>query len=149
MPLYRCETYFRNHLSYKDYLDKDDTAVGLWQGKGARKLGLSGEVTEESFERMRQGFDPITGAKLRQRFSHERADGRTFHDWVIACPKDLSVQWRVGGDKRIPEWHKQAVTEAMDFVEQKAATRVRKNGHKDKDRVTASALAKSYPLVLI
>lgn len=140
MPLYRGDTYFVSHLSYKDYLDKNDQSVGTWKGRGARLLGLEGEVTEQAFERMRQGLDPLTGAKLRQRFSHERENGRTFYDWVFACPKDLSIQWRIGGDERIPEWHKQAVSEAMEFVEKQAGTRVRLFGKKDETRLTGNLI---------
>ena len=61
--------YAKKHLEQNDYYAEGEKVKGQWQGqgKGAEKLGLSGEVQHEQFERVRQGLHPDTGEKLRQR----------------------------------------------------------------------------------
>src|SRR5471030_131292 len=61
--------YAKRHLEQNDYYAEGEKVTGQWFGKGAEKLGLSGEVLSEQFERVRQGLDPQTGEKLRQRNS--------------------------------------------------------------------------------
>ena len=60
-PMTGGETYLANHLSNNDYYSEGEKVTGQWLGYGAEKLGLSGEVTIEQFEAIRQGNDPSTG----------------------------------------------------------------------------------------
>ena len=52
------EGYAQKHLQQSDYYDQKRTVDGQWHGRGAELLGLSGKVTSEDFESLRQGLDP-------------------------------------------------------------------------------------------
>lgn len=70
--MYDGASYHSRHLSANDYYSKDEKVIGHWQGQAAKRLGLDRqEITEETFERMRQGQDPISvylrGNRLRLR----------------------------------------------------------------------------------
>ena len=49
------EGYAQRHLQQSDYYDQKRTVEGQWHGRGAELLGLSGKVTSEDFELLRQG----------------------------------------------------------------------------------------------
>ncbi|HSH68550.1 MAG TPA: relaxase domain-containing protein, partial [Deferrisomatales bacterium] len=49
------------------YFAKDDyylASAGTWQGRGAEILGLSGEVTRDTFQAVLDKSDPHSGAVL-------------------------------------------------------------------------------------
>src|SRR5258708_1143678 len=133
--------YAKNHLEQNDYYAEGEKVKGQWFGKGAEKLGLSGEVQHEQFERVRQGLHPDTGEKLRQRKSADRPakdgskqrEGRTLYDFTFSAPKSISIMAILGKDERLLEAHQRAVAEALAHLEQFAATRVRaKNQQADR-----------------
>jgi len=66
------EGYSQRHLQQSDYYDQKRTVEGQWHGRGAELLGLSGRVSSEDFESLRQGLDPATGQFLRQRQGSDR-----------------------------------------------------------------------------
>ena len=59
--------YAQRHLEHSDYYDEHRRVQGEWQGRGAELLGLSGNVTQEQFEAVREGLHPETGEYLRPR----------------------------------------------------------------------------------
>jgi TrwC relaxase len=66
------EGYAQRHLQQSDYYDRKRTVEGQWHGRGAELLGLSGKVSSEDFELLRQGLDlEISPAAPRLR-SHFR-----------------------------------------------------------------------------
>ncbi len=69
--------YSSRHLEHSDYYAEGERVTGVWQGRGAELLGLSGPVKTEEFEALRQGLDPGTNEFLRVRHSADRtaADG--------------------------------------------------------------------------
>ncbi len=101
---------------------------GVWHGEGARRLGLSGTVTDEQFRDIMYGFHPDQvdsgGNKLRlvQNAGDERRDaGR---DFTFSAPKSVSVIWAIG-EPEITEiiqhsMHRSA-TAALDFMTRHAA----------------------------
>src|SRR5579859_5761110 len=97
--------YSARHLEHSDYYAEGERVVGQWEGRGAKLLGLSGEVKSDQFEAIRQGLDPETGEFLRQRQSADRvaADGstrsrgRNLYDFTISAPKSVSIMVGVGG----------------------------------------------------
>ncbi len=65
--------YCSRYLEHSDYYAEGERVTGMWQGRGADLLGLSGPVKTEEFEALRQGLDPGTNEFLRVRRSADRA----------------------------------------------------------------------------
>jgi conjugative relaxase-like TrwC/TraI family protein len=145
------EGYAQRHLQQSDYYDQKRTVEGQWHGRGAELLGLSGNVTSEDFESLRQGLDPETGEFLRQRQGSDRisADGaeqskaRSLYDMTFSAPKSVSVMAIVGGDERLIAAHETAVRETLQEAERYSATRVRLVGQND-NRTTGNWVVAAY-----
>src|SRR5437016_2814543 len=143
--------YAARHLEANDYYAEGERVVGQWFGKGADRLGLTGEVKLEDFEAVRQQLDPATGEMLRQRQSADRVNpdgtlqsqGRNLYDCTVSAPKSISVMAIVGGDERLIEAHRKAVAEMLHETENIAATRVRMNGA-NHDRTTGNVVMACY-----
>jgi conjugative relaxase-like TrwC/TraI family protein len=143
--------YAENHLEANDYYSENEKVKGQWFGRGAERLGLSGEVTLDAFELMRQCHHPLTGEMLRQRPSVDRLDehgkvithARSLYDFTFSAPKSVSLMAILGGDQRIIEAHHRAVTEALTELERIAATRVRMF-NKNEDRATGNLVVARY-----
>ena len=145
------EGYAQRHLQQSDYYDQKRTVEGQWHGRGAELLGLSGKVTSEDFESLRQGLDPETGDFLRQRQGSDRisADGaelskaRSLYDMTFSAPKSVSVMAIAGGDDRLIAAHETAVRETLQEAEKYAATRVRLAGLNE-NRTTGNWVVAAY-----
>jgi conjugative relaxase-like TrwC/TraI family protein len=143
--------YSAHHLEHNDYYAEGERVGGEWHGRGAELLGLSGEVRAEDFEAIRQGLDPRTNEFLRVRQSADRmaadgttlAQGRSLYDFTISAPKSVSVMAILGEDARLMEAHRNAVKEALNEMETKAASRIRK-GDANGDRTTGNLVAAVY-----
>jgi conjugative relaxase-like TrwC/TraI family protein len=143
--------YAQRHLQHSDYYDENRRVQGEWHGRGAELLGLSGNVTPEQFEAIREGLNPETGEFLRPRHSADRAKvdgseqskGRSLYDLTFSAPKSISIQALVGGDDRLVAAHDKAVREALSEAESHAATRVRLNGANE-NRATGNWIVASY-----
>ncbi|HWW55397.1 MAG TPA: MobF family relaxase [Sphingopyxis sp.] len=114
------------------YYEADDYYAGgglspsEWQGKGAKELGLSGDVDRDQFRELLDG--KIAGEQLGT-----VRDGQLEHrpgwDVTLSAPKSVSIMAEVAGDRRLIEAHGQAVKTALAHVEtHMAATRVRHGG---------------------
>jgi conjugative relaxase-like TrwC/TraI family protein len=129
--------YAAKHLEYSDYLDENNKTKGLWMGKGAERLGLTGEVKLEQFERLRECEHPETGEFLRQRKSADRhaADGSkqsnaiSFFDLTFSSPKGLSAVG-VLEDPRLLKAHHEAVADAIAEAEKLASVEDQRGGQK-------------------
>jgi conjugative relaxase-like TrwC/TraI family protein len=143
------ETYASRHLSANDYYSEKEQVIGQWMGRGARLLGLEGEVALDDFERIRQGLDPRTGESLRPRQSADRFNehgertsvARSLYDFTVSAPKSVSVQAMV--DPRLAEAHREAVAEMAREMESLAAARVRQHGL-DENRTTGNLVIAAY-----
>ena len=143
--------YSARHLEHNDYYAEGERVVGEWHGRGAELLGLSGSVKAEDFEAIRQGLDPRTNEFLRVRQSADRtasdgttlAQGRSLYDFTISAPKSISVMAILGEDARLVEAHRNAVREALNEMETKAATRIRQ-GNANGDRTTGNLIVAVY-----
>jgi conjugative relaxase-like TrwC/TraI family protein len=137
--------YSSRHLEHSDYYAEGERVTGVWQGRAAELLGLSGPVTTEEFEALRQGLDPGTNEFLRVRRSADRtaadgttlAQGRSLYDFTISAPKSVSIVAIIGGDDRLIEAHRKAVSETLQEAETYAASRVRQAGANE-DRPTGN-----------
>ena len=109
--------YSSRHLEHSAYYAEGERVTGVWQGRAAELLGLSGPVKTEEFEALRQGLDPGTNEFLRVRRSADRTavdgttlgQGRSLYDFTISAPKSVSILAAVGGDHRLIEAHRRAV----------------------------------------
>lgn len=116
------------------YLGTDQDIPGLWGGRAAEMLGLSGQVNREAFHALCDNLHPVTGERLTAR----NADGRRCgFDLTFNAPKDLSVIFELTGDEAILSAFRMAVRETMEEIEQDMQTRVRK-GKQDTDRHTGN-----------
>lgn len=144
--------YFREHLSVGDYYTEGQQVPGQWHGKGAADLGLTGVTTETEFIRLCENLHPQTGERLTLRHKttrteidangveHQAANRRVFYDFTFSPPKSVSIAALAGDDNRIVEAHDRAIIEALQQLQNLAATRVRKNGQ-CADRTTGNIVA--------
>src|SRR5258707_703585 len=124
----------RRYYATADYYSEGQELVGLWGGKGAARLGLSGTVDQLSFERLCDNLDPRTGEPLTVR---TRADRRVGYDFTFSVPKSVSLLYAMSGDQDILEAFRASVDDTMREMEAEMKTRVRMKGM-DGDRVTGN-----------
>ena len=124
----------KRYYGTADYYTQGQEIIGLWGGKGAERLGLHGIVDRESFDRLCDNINPVTGKQLTGRTRTDRTVG---YDFTFSVPKSVSLLYAMSGDKQILEAFREAVSETMSDMEQAMKTRVRKGG-KDEERVTSN-----------
>ena len=124
----------KRYYATADYYSEGQELVGLWGGKGAERLGLSGTVDKFSFERLCDNLDPRTGEPLTVRTRSERTVG---YDFTFSVPKSVSLLYAMSGDQDILDAFRKAVDETMHEMEAEMKTRVRK-GRQDFDRETGN-----------
>src|SRR5271168_2958818 len=119
----------------QNYWKQGDTILGEWQGRMAERYGLAGAIDEQHFARLSEGQNPLTGEQLvRHRNGQEytTADGTTVKpvehragwDATFSAPKSVSLTALVGGDDRVREAHRQAVTTALTELESYTQARI-------------------------
>lgn len=136
-------TYFDEHLSHNDYYAQNESQAGHWIGQGAERLGLMpGEVvTRDAFLKLCDNVHPVTGKHLTP---EQRRDRRIFFDFQCAPPKSVSILAVTMDDRRILQAHREASAFALRELEQYAATRIRKGGIEDRDRVTGNLVVAAF-----
>ena len=126
----------KRYYATADYYSEGQELVGLWGGKGATRLGLSGKVDKFAFESLCDNLDPRTGEPLTVRTRSERTVG---YDFTFSVPKSISLLYAMSGDEEILQAFREAVDETMREIETEMKTRVRKGG-KDVDRTTGNLI---------
>ena len=108
---------------------------GEWQGQLAARLGLSGEVSPLEFSRLADGIHPAdrrADGQASAAMEYKNADGTTTKavehragwDATFSAPKSVSLTALVGGDERVREAHRAAVTTALDELERYTQARI-------------------------
>jgi conjugative relaxase-like TrwC/TraI family protein len=133
----QAQTYHAREFTSPDqsYWSRGQEVPGEWQGQLAQRFGLSGPVGAEEFARLSEGQHPLTGDQLvqhRQAYEYQSADGKTIKsvehragwDATFSAPKSISLTALVGGDDRIREAHRQAVTTALTELEHYTQARI-------------------------
>lgn len=106
------------------YANADADRSGIWVGKGADQLGLTGTVEASAFEAILRGELPGGGRIGREGTAHRAGTDLTF-----SLPKSWSLIALVGKDERIIDAYRSAVIETLQWAEQNAAfMRVEKAG---------------------
>jgi conjugative relaxase-like TrwC/TraI family protein len=124
----------KRYYATADYYSEGQELVGLWGGKGAKRLGLEGTVDKFSFERLCDNLDPKTGEPLTVRTRTERTVG---YDFTFSVPKSVSLLYAMSGDQDILAAFRSAVSDTMQDIEAEMKTRVRMDGQ-DSNRPTGN-----------
>src|SRR5579884_1915311 len=118
-----------------DYYIDSKNPPGMWGGRLAKEeFGLEGEVQKEHFDRLAEGYHPITGEDLVLRRNENR---RSANDITISAPKPFSLLYLETKDDRLLKAFVETCDWIMDQMEPDAATRVRAGGA-DHDRKTGN-----------
>ena len=133
----QAQTYHKLEFTAEtaNYYKQDGAVQGQWQGQLAEKMGLRGAVTPEEFARLTEGRHPQTGEQMvqhREAQAYKNPDGSTTKavehragwDATFSAPKSVSLTALVGGDKRVGEAHREAVTAALTELERYTQARI-------------------------
>jgi len=121
----QAKQYYTQALGRPDYYGRDGASPGTWFGKGAERLGLTGDVQQAEFFALIDNRHPTTGQRLTVR---DRTDRRPGWDIVFSPPKSVSVL-RAFGDERIRDALVESATETLSEIEAEAVrTRLRRGG---------------------
>jgi conjugative relaxase-like TrwC/TraI family protein len=119
----------------QSYYKQDGAVQGEWQGRLAEKMGLGGAVGAEDFARLSEGRHPQTDEQMvkhRAAQEYTNANGTTTNavehragwDATFSAPKSVSLTALVGGDERVREAHRAAVTTALTELERYTQARI-------------------------
>ena len=138
--------------STASYYKQGDVSPGEWQGRLAESLGLTGAVDERHFALLSEGQHPYTEAQMvKHRTSQEykSSDGsitkavehRAGWDATFSAPKSVSLTALVGGDQRVREAHRVAVSAALSELERYTQARI---GGNNPAETTAKFMAAKF-----
>ncbi len=134
----------KNYFNVADYYAEGQETVGHWFGGLAERLGLSGKVTKEAFERLCDNRHPFEDKPLTARTDQHRRVG---NDLVFSGPKSFSVVEGLAAPAekaRLLAIFDEAITETLtEDIEPDMQARVRKDGA-FANRVTGNILAAQY-----
>lgn len=109
-----------------DYYTKE-LESSEWQGQGAERLGLSGEVDRARFQELLAG-QVKPGVEISRTSKRNGTKERIGIDLTFSAPKSVSVQALVGGDARLIKAHEEAVAATLAHAESLAQARVKASG---------------------
>jgi conjugative relaxase-like TrwC/TraI family protein len=98
-----------------DYYAGHGEAPGVWRGVFAGQLGLSGDVTAETFRAVLDGADPATGEALKPQPNRRVAAW----DVTFSPPKSISTLWAIAPDgarREVREAQAAAVDAAVGYL---------------------------------
>ena len=124
----------------EDYFMGAGEAPGVWHGRWADELGLTGVVEPEHLRALVEGRHPVTGVDLLA--GHRERTVKAI-DLTLSAPKSVSLLWAFGGDQVAAEVSiamVEAATTALDFMERHAAV-ARQQQHGVRRRVGTHGLA--------
>src|SRR5215469_3406235 len=128
--------WLSNHYAANDYYCEGEHVVGSWVGRGAEALGILGQSIEPqnpAFLRIFSGRTP-SGEKLKQRDSDIIG-----YDFQCSAQKSVSIMAKLGGDDRLFEAHRAAVTQSYQALETLACVQGR-DEQGNKRRTTTGVL---------
>ena len=125
-----------SYYSTADYFTEGQELQGVWRGKGAEYLGLSGTVDKASWDSLCNNLHPKTGEQLTAR---NVAGRRVGWDFNFSVPKSISLYYSLTKDQRILAAFEKAVDQTMEDIESELQTRIRSKGQ-NTDRVTGNGV---------
>ncbi len=126
--------YFGDNLKRSDYYIDGQEVAGRWHGKGAERLGVSGEVQDREYFALCDNLHPVSGEQLSPRNKDNRRPG---FDFTFSAPKSVSVLYEISRDERLLDVFRSSVYDTMREIETEMKTRVRTKGA-DHDRETGN-----------
>ncbi|MEO0409439.1 MAG: MobF family relaxase, partial [Cyanobacteria bacterium P01_A01_bin.135] len=115
------ETYY---TAENYYSTEENKAHSNWLGRGARALGLSGQIQGDDFKNLLHGYSPSGRSLSGRKINPEKH--RAGVDLTFSAPKSISLAALVGGNAALEQAHREAVARTMAVVEERyAQTRVR------------------------
>jgi conjugative relaxase-like TrwC/TraI family protein len=128
----------KHYYAAADYYSQGQETVGMWGGKLAPALGLSGKVSKAAFDNLCDNLRP-DGSKLTIRTTENRRIG---YDFTVSVPKSASLVRAFAGAELAAEMdaaRDRAIAGMMALVEADIQCRVRRKGA-DFDRRTGNML---------
>ena len=124
-------SYVRQAASYYEDGADDYYAAGggakEWQGAGADRLGLAGEIDSLRFKALLTG-QVAPEVRVSRGSTRNDARERIGIDLTFSAPKSVSLQALVAGDAGIIEAHDRAVSAAVAAAEDRALARRKVDG---------------------
>jgi conjugative relaxase-like TrwC/TraI family protein len=105
----------------EEYYTGAKEAPGQWVGRGAERLGLTGEVDPDALHHVLSSSDPRTGAPLTRGQGAPRVPG---FDATFCAPKSVSLLYSLGDPEtsnEVRNAHDAAVSRGVEFLESVAA----------------------------
>lgn len=131
----------------KYYYEKDPILTNesdgnsRWQGEGAEKLGLSGQISKDSFVKILGGRHPETGQRLVA--LGVNGEHRAGMDFVFSPPKSVSIYALHGGHAEILKAHQEAVRDTIKHIETIVTSRSTEDGQ-TKYQNTSNVVAATF-----
>jgi conjugative relaxase-like TrwC/TraI family protein len=138
--------YFDSALEKADYYAKSEAnGKGVWGGKGAERLGLSGDVRREDFVSLASNKNPGSDRNLTERTKEKRRAG---YDFTFSVPKSVSLYLAETGDRQVEQMIQSAFKETMADIERRMEGRLRGKDEegflRDEDRVTGNLIYTAF-----
>ncbi|MCZ7632964.1 MAG: relaxase domain-containing protein [Phycisphaerales bacterium] len=130
----------KSYYSTSDYYSEGQELVGVWKGKGAARLGLTGNVGREDWDALCENRHPVSGETLTPRTKRERRVG---YDFNFHVPKSVSILYGLTRDERILDAFRASVEATMEDIEAEMQTRVRVGG-RNEDRTTGNMVSGEF-----
>ncbi len=121
-------------LAKASYYTEEGEAKGLWMGKGAQDLGLTGEVSNSDFLNLYRGYTPDGQTKMVQNAGKENRVGGW--DLTFSVPKSVSVLWATADletRKQIEKGVLRAVEQTFSYLEDEVITTRRGKGGEEQE----------------
>ena len=115
----QCRYYLA--MSRTDYYANLYDEPGYWAGKGAKRLGFSGQVEAKVLQNGFDGYSPDGTTKLVQNAGSP--DRQRAIDMVVSPPKSFAVFWAMAApaeQKTLIRLHHEAVEAAREYLEEQA-----------------------------
>lgn len=136
----QAKKYFSEALSKADYYIGDQELQGVFHGRLAERLALTGTVTKQAFFALCENKHPFSKVPLTPRTKDNRITG---YDINFHCPKSVSVLHVLSKDDHILKAFEKSVLETMQDLEKATKTRIRQNRAQD-DRPTGELAWASF-----
>lgn len=125
----------------EDYYLTDDQSAGIWIGRGAIALGISGEKVSKEYHSIMRGFSPNGKTPLCSVPGESHQPG---WDLTFSAPKSVSIIWAAAEQslrEKISDAQLVAVKRAISFLENHAAFTRREHAGQRRERVDGLVVA--------
>ncbi len=127
--------YYLNLSRQEGYYQRGQEPPGLWLGKGATHLHLTGEVRPKEFQLLLEGRAPEGANQVQNAGKLNRQKG---WDLTFSADKSVSVLWSQADETtraQIEALHADAVNAALGYLEAEAGWTRRGRGGKEREPV--------------